>query len=252
MKENPNDIEALRVLATIYNNLGQMKECYKIAERLLFICPDNEAGLYYMCRKSYEKKDWNSLEKWGKKGYSLEDKDNREKSFIAGCLYFYAKALYEKGDKFDAMRIYAEAEKEDPFDWLHAEFEVLGGIPCTILSLSVGNEKTDGTIIDKPGEPIHAKNSCLLVPKIKVRPNGIGSYNLDVKFYQNGQLWTNSKSSPFGYSYSEEIQIHGMEEQEIVVGGCGGQYVGRWSKGDYRFEIWWKGNKLYSQSFKIY
>lgn len=252
LKDNPNDIDALERLAAIYNNLDQMDECYKIAEQLLFICPDNKEGLYYMCRKSYEKKDWNSLEKWGKKGYNLEGEGNSHKFATVGCIYFYAKALYEIGNKFGAMRIYAEAEKEDPFHWLHAEFEELGGIPCAVLSLSVGNKRKDGTIINKPGETIYEENACFLFPAIKVKGHRKGTFSFDVKLYKNGNLSRNSTTSPIGYTYTKEVKLSGIDEQTTEVGRWGLDEPGYWSKGDYKFEIWWKGNKLYSQSFKIY
>jgi hypothetical protein len=48
------------------------------------------------------------------------------------------------------------------------------------------------------------------------------------------------------------VKISGLEEQTIEVGGWGSDKSGHWDRGNYRFEIWWKGNKLYSQSFKIY
>lgn len=252
LKVAPDHIMALGELAVIYNNLGKVNESYKIAEQILFNEPDNEIGLYFMCDKFYEEKDWDSLEKWGKKGYNLENKENRHSFTTTGCIYFYAKALYEIGNKFDAMRIYAEAENIDPFHWLHAEFEELGGIPCTIISLSVGNEGKNGVVIDKPGEIIDSRNTCYLCPFIKIKSQRKGAFNLDVKLYENGNLIINNNTSPIGYSYSSKVKISGLEEQTIEVGGWGSDKPGHWERGNYRFEIWWKGNKLYSQSFKIY
>lgn len=252
LKVAPGHIMALEELAAIYNNLGNVEESYKIAEQILFNDSDNEQGLYFMCHKFYKKKEWNSLEKWGKRGYNLENKENRNSFTTTGCIYFYAKALYETGNRFDAMRIYAEAENIDPLHWLHAEFEELGGIPCSILSLSVGNEGKDGTVIDKPGETIYSVNTCYLIPYVKVKSERSGTFNFDVKLYENGSLRRNSTRSPIGYSYSSKVKISGLEGQIIEVGGWGSDQPGHWDRGNYRFEIWWKGNKLYSQSFKIY
>ena len=252
LRNSPNDIKALRLLAFTHNNLGDVKESYKIAEQILFNDPEDEVGLYFICYKFYNKNDWDNLLKWGQRGYNLEDKVNRFEVAATGCIYFYAKALYETGSKFDAMRIYAEAENRDPFHWLHAELEELGGIPCTVLSLSVGNKGKNGTIINKPGETICEGNTCYLFPAIKVKSQRTGTFTFDVKLYENGNLSRNNDISPVGYSYKKEVKISGVEEQTIEVGGWGSDTPGTWDRGNYRFEIWWKGNKLYSQSFKIY
>lgn len=248
LNKTPSDIESLRTLTLSYLWTNELQRAYRTAEQLLYNDPNDDVGLNLMCIKYYNLKEWNNLLKWGEKCRNI-DTDSQS---WAECIYLYAKALYETGNKFDAMKYYAEAEKKDPFHWLHAELESLGGIPCAISSLSVGNEGKDGIVINKPGETIYEGNTCYLCPFIRVNSQRKGIFNLDVKLYQNGSLNRNSTTSPIGYTYSRKVRISGTEGQTIEVGGWGSDNPGNWDRGNYRFEIWWKGNKLYSQSFKIY
>lgn len=248
LSKSPSDIESLRSLAFSYVVTNELQKAYRTAEQLLYNNSNDDVGLNIMCIKYYNLKEWNNLLEWCEKSRNI-DTDNPA---WVECTYLYAKALYETGDKFDAMKFYAEAERKDPYHWLHAELEALGGRPCTILSLSVGNERKDGFVINKPGETIYEGNTCYLTPFIKVTPKRMGVFNLDVKLYKNGELRRNTTTSPIGYTYSTTVRISGPEKQTIEVGGWGSDELGTWDRGNYRFEIWWKGNMLYSQSFKIY
>lgn len=248
LSKSPSDIESLRSLAFSYVATNELQKAYRTAEQLLYNNPNDDVGLNIMCMKYYNLKEWNNLLKWCEKSRNI-DTDNPA---WVECTYLYAKALYETGNKFDSMKYYAEAERKDPYHWLHAELEGLSGIPCSILSLSVGNERKDDTVINKPGEIIYEGNTCYLYPFIKVKPQRMGTFNLDIKLYKNGSLSRNTTTSPVGYSYSQRIKISGLEEQSIKVGGWGSDKPGHWDRGNYRFEIWWKGNMLYSQAFRIY
>lgn len=247
LKNDPRNKHLTEQLVKIYYNTNQSSNAKRIAEQILFENPNDAFAIDIMCRIYYEKSDWNNLLRWGEKGYNIKS----NKKYRIDCVYLYAKALYETGHIFDAMKYYAEAEKEDNSSFYHSEFQEIGGVPFYVLSLQVLNLDTKGRIIDSMENSISSKNSCLLAPQLRLQPYREGSYNLSVKFYQNGQLST-SKESPIGYSYATSIRIRGLEEQTIKLEGWGGQYVGRWSKGNYKFEIWWEGEMLYSKVFNIY
>lgn len=249
LEKNPSNNMALRNIARVYYNTKQYDKAYKIGEQLLMINPQNGFAIDLMCRRSAELEDWGALLKWGKKGYEL---GAEQTSFWAELTYFYSKGLYETGHFIDAMKYYSEAEEADSTLWLHDMFIKVGGIPCSISSVQIGNESNDGKTINKAGEIIYDDNTRYLSPVVKLKANRTGLFHFDIKLFANGTLRTNNNSQN-GYSYRCDIFLHeSNEEYTKKLAGWGNDTPGHWKSGGYRIEIWWEGEKLYTYSFNIY
>lgn len=260
LKESPQDIKALEALAIIYHNLGDMERNHKIIEQILFNNPNNEVGLFFMCTKYYNKEDWNSLMKWSKRGYELKDKKGY---YPIGCIYYYAKALYETGDKFEAMRIYAEAENKDSFHQLHAMFQEIGGIPCTFISAKIQNKRNNGEVINNAGESIKATNACYLSPVLNIKTNRNGTFGFSVRLLKSKKVYADSYDRMWDifelkwdniYEQYNTVELHGEEKSLITLGerSFGNDMPGFFEKGTYRFEIYWESEMLYTKDFNVH
>lgn len=266
LKANPKNKHMKKLLSAIYYNTHQDDKAKKIVEQILFENPEDDFAIYMMCIIYNDKHDWDNLLRWGDKGYK-SCYDNR---YRANLIYLYAKGLYETRRRFDAMKYYAEAEEKDPNNRYHKEFQKIGGVPCSIISLSIENRYGDGEIINEGGETIYEDNTYYLGPILTIKTNRKGNFKFDVKLYEhkkeryydyerhgyynryNWELSRNSATSPSGYTYSEDIELFGEEQESIRLNSWGSDTPGNWEKGKYRFEIWWEGEMLYSKVFNIY
>lgn len=73
---------------------------------------------------------------------------------------------------------------------------------------------------------------------------------LNIKLYTPLGLSTGS-SSPSGFSYTASVYVYSGDNTE-VLGGWGNSSRGYWSRGNYRFEIWYADVCLKSKKFTIY
>ena len=243
------NISAYEYLVRAYYNLESYADAYKAAEDLLLLDPLNPIGISAMCRKSEKANTWGVLLKWAEKGYNHISKNDANYIEI---LYFYAKALYESGDKIQAKQIYNEAEAIDFNNYLHDKFIGVGGVPCVVNSVSVANQTYDGVVITRAGANFYDDNTRYFCPTLSIKPYRSGVFTFDVKLYENGSLSTGS-DSPSGYSYSRKVRLDKNKSQmSIDLGGWGSDKPGNWEAGAYRFEIWWDGKKIASKSFNVY
>lgn len=249
LKIDKNNINAYEHLVRAYYNTDCSSDAFKSAESLLILQPLNPIGINAMCRKADESENWETLLKWAEKGYNQVSKENP--NYIE-YMYFYAKAIYESGDKILAKQIYLEAEVIAPNNYYHDRYIRVGGRPCDIESVTVTNQTYDGTIIRGPGGNFYDDNTRYFCPSIKVKPYRSGEFEFYVKFYQNGNLRRGSKS-PEDYTYSSTIKLDKNKAQmKFELGGWGADEPGTWEPGGYRIEIWWDGAKLASKSFNVY
>ena len=258
LKKYPNDKELMRTyIRSSYqisdkdggksnDSKEHRKNAYKMAEKLLLEDPNSMLGYYVMCFKSSDDKDWKSLLRWAEKGLAQEGYSNNPQ-----FMYFKAKGLFETGQYGAAKEVYYQAEKIEPNNYLHAQYAIIGGLPCEILSVEIENTMNDQTIVTKAGNTLYDDITRYLGPVVTVKPLRNGRFNFDIKFFQDGELRTGD-SSPDGYSYSSSARLQGSDKQTIRLGGWGSDKPGHWGNGGYRIEIWWAGEKLFTKSFNVY
>ena len=122
-------------------------------------------------------------------------------------------------------------------------------IPFIVTKLEVANTDENYKVIQDYGQTIWDFQTKYLRPRITVKPfKSTGTYPVKVKLYKDGILKT-GKSSPTGYSYSDEVIINGTSSQVFELRGWGSKTAGHWGIGEYRFEIWYGdyciGSKLF-------
>ena len=167
-------------------------------------------------------------------------------------MYFYAKAIYESGDKDLAKQIYLDAEAINADNYYHDKYIRVGGNPCSIESVTITNQTYDGTIIRGPGGNFYDDNTRYFCPTLTVKPYRSGEFEFFVKFYENGIL-QRSSNSPEGYTFSNTIKLDKSKSQiKLELSGWGSDEPGTWEAGGHRVEIWWDGVKLASKSFNVY
>lgn len=259
----PDSSHIRRVLILDLCNLGRMEEAYTQTESLLMFDPYSPLGIYLMCLKNLDAKNWEYLEKWGEKAYDKIAEDN---SYKGTCLYYYAKALYERGKTVEARKVFFEANKNHYDKELSVRYAKIGGAPGNILSLGVRNTKYDDTIVTKEGNKLYEQDTYYLCPVFKSTDYRFENFELEIKIYRNGELVKCDEKlydkgisyvvheafwGKFNGNYLCDDELEKATTHEHVLSGWGSDSSGWWKQGDYRLEIWWQGEKLASKLFTI-
>ena len=122
-----------------------------------------------------------------------------------------------------------------------------------ITDIKIANVYNDGTIETGYGSSIYSSNSMYLRPKITYTGVRDGeSITLYARLYgSSGTLQTGS-SSPNGYTFSNSMTISSGGGNTYDLPGWGSSNKGNWSRGSYRYEIWYGNVCLKSKSFTIH
>ena len=124
--------------------------------------------------------------------------------------------------------------------------------PLIITDIEMGNEYEGDSLETEYGSTIYSSNTMYLKPRLKyVGVKDGADITLSVKLFgPNGKMST-GKTSPSGYSYSDDIKVSSGENSQ-VLSGWGNKTKGHWSAGIYRIEIWYYGKKLAEKTFDIH
>lgn len=130
--------------------------------------------------------------------------------------------------------------------------EISSAVPFRISSVSVANTEQDGSLISAYGSKIYSYKSKYITPKIYADVQTAGTYDLYVKFYTPAGLSTaRDGSSPAGYSYKAPVTMSGGIHS-YTFNGWGGNDAGHWKAGEYRFEFYYKGERVGQTTFTIH
>ena len=126
-------------------------------------------------------------------------------------------------------------------------------IPVLITDIEIANVYSDGTIETNYGSSIYASNSMYLKPQIKYTGIREGeSITLYAKLYGISGSLQKGSSSPNGYTFSNSLTISEGNDNVFQMSGWGGSNKGFWSRGSYRYEIWYGNMCLRSKTFTLY
>lgn len=120
----------------------------------------------------------------------------------------------------------------------------------SISSIKVGNKYKGGRTETDFGGTIYSYRTMFLHPSIQYTGYKTGYYTLYYKLYTPYGL-SRGTSSPSGYTNQTELYVN-KGNNTAVLRGWGGENMGFWSSGWYRYEIWYNGQCLASESFYIY
>lgn len=129
----------------------------------------------------------------------------------------------------------------------------ISSLPIWVISVDVANTDEHCNIVDDSGSKIHSSNTMFLSPKITyVGICDSRTVTLYLKLYTpTGSLSTND-FSPSGYSFARSISVSRGSENTSYLIGWGGKTKGFWSKGTYRWEVWYGTVCLKTKIFTIY
>ncbi|MBR2192338.1 MAG: hypothetical protein IJ910_03390 [Bacteroidaceae bacterium] len=120
-------------------------------------------------------------------------------------------------------------------------------IPLLITDIEIANVYYNGSIETNYGDYIYSYNTMYLKPKITYTGIRTGeSITLNVRLYGSGN------SSPTKYIFSNSMIVYSGEGNTYELTGWGGSNKGYWSRGSYRYEIWYGSVCLGSKTFTIY
>lgn len=122
-----------------------------------------------------------------------------------------------------------------------------------ILDIEFANTDNNSVEISKFGSKLYASEIKYLKPKIVYEGLGKDSHEIELQvsiFNGDGELQRGT-NSPEGCTYiSKFTENPGKNEQ--LISGWGTSKGGTYKPGEYRIEINYKGNKLYSREFRLY
>ena len=123
-----------------------------------------------------------------------------------------------------------------------------------ITGISFCNTDYDGNTIDDYGAKLYDGRIKYIGAEISY--NGLTSTSKDVTFYvkvikEDGSL-IKGTSSPEGYSFDIERTVKSGKNLSLYLVGYGSNSGGTYKPGQYTYEIWLDGAKIYQASFTVY
>lgn len=123
-----------------------------------------------------------------------------------------------------------------------------------ISGISFANIDNDGNIIDDYGANLYASEVKYLKPKVFYR--GLASeekeITVDIKIIKEDGALETGTGSYNGYTYSYKYKVEPGSGKSIRLSGWGRNTGGTYTSGQYKFEIWYKGNILYQKGLRLY
>lgn len=116
----------------------------------------------------------------------------------------------------------------------------------TISSVAFANTDYNRNIITNYGQQLYT-NMQYLQPKVFYRKSAVGTekIKLQIKIIRPDGTVIRGKTSPIDYTFEQEVNLSGTNGYIELMGW--GNNEGRvYSEGDYKYEIWSEGKKLFS------
>ncbi len=241
-KKNNPTIIGLYALSSYHST--EPEKAKELATKALEIDTKEPSSLQVMCQIEADDLNWGEAKKWSKKAIDYGT-EHAEPYFV------YAEALFKQGEKSIAKEYYNKAYNIDSQSPLAERYKECGGCPFDIISLSFAFSKADGTIITDYGDKLYSSKSQYISTKAKVDVLRAEDCKIQCKLYSKGVL-SKGEDSGDNYTYESDLYFYTTGSTERRIGGWGSSYSGNWSPGNYRFEIWYDGEKIGEESFHIY
>lgn len=247
-KYNRNNDDFLADYLDVLLYVDCLDEAKQVATRLIKKDAKNTDALSTLSYVSAEYGDWEKAESYAKKAvdYGTENID---------AYFILAEALYKKGNKDEARRIYNQGSNKIGYSELETKYKEAGGCPFKINSIAFAFKTYDGDVITDYGQKLYSSKSQYVCPRINVTADrALGTDDIiQCKLYNNGRLERGGES-PNGYTF-EWANNHLASSGSTVdldVSGWGASYSGVWPSGNYRLEVYYNDIKIGEESFHIY
>lgn len=127
-----------------------------------------------------------------------------------------------------------------------------------VIDVRFANCEKDGTDIEEVGTTLHASRMRYLFPQVvynSLMPEGHELMNVELyyKIYNPDGSLNSSSNSPYGYTNKASIQVVvGEKDQPEWLFGWGNATESSYKPGEYKFELYYKGRKIYAGTFRLY
>lgn len=231
----------------LYNN-NEIDEAIKNAHRSIKRNPKDLLAYEMLAKCEARKDNWDLASIYAKKALDYDSEDR-------GIYVIYAKALFEGGEKKSARSYFIQSKTKyggtcDFYDW-GTHYQEVVGCPIEVDYVGIGFADGQGKIITSHEDKLYSFNSMYINPFLKCRLF-IGGVKMvfDVKLFRDGELCIGSDK--YGYTYCEEKEFAYSGDYSFYLSGWGNERKGTWSAGNYKCEIWYKGEKIAEKYFFIY
>ena len=244
LSHNKNNPELLGLLSYIQFKNSNLDEA-ETSARNAIKRNDTETNAATTLAMIYAyKSDWMQTVKWSKVAIDYG-------TDLPEAFYMYSAGSYNLGDKKVAKDYYNKAHNIDPENNYAEKYEECGGCPLECIKIEHGFTKEGGDIITDYGQKLLSSKSRYLATRMEANAFRTGRYSFDIKVYENGRLSTGDTRVDEGYSYNTMVYIHETGQCTLKLGGWGSNTPGTWDPGRYRVEVWYKGELVDDNTFRI-
>lgn len=157
----------------------------------------------------------------------------------------------EKEEQAAKQREQAERQRLAEKRRQQAEFAERGYMD--IRNVEFSNAEKGGIVINDYGTALYASDVKYLTPRIVYEglTDVVRPVTLYIKIYDPDGSLEMGTDSPDGYTYSREVKVY-PGSCSVSFAGWGSEATGAWDMGRYRYEIWYKGKKLFEKPFTLY
>ena len=240
-KANPSIWGSL-ALAQYYNS--EPNDARASAEKALSLDSKECLSLQVLSQIEADDFNWGEAKKWSKKAidYGCEN---------AEPYYVYAQALFKQDEKEAARDYYNKAYNIDENSPLAEKYEECGGCPFDLISMEFAFTTYHGDFITNFGEKLYSSKSQYIKPRLNMDVKRDVECKIQCKLYSRGRLSTGD-SSKGGYTYEQDLYLFKTGKLGYPILSWGNSTPGHWPAGDYRFEVWYKGEMVGEESFRLY
>ena len=172
-----------------------------------------------------------------------------------------ADQMKDMDDYKTAYDLYKEAAEALPDDEEMQQLrdntaERMGFLDVTDVRFA--NCEKDGTDIEEEGTKLHASNMLYLFTQVvynSLMPEGHELMNVELyyKIYNPDGSLNSSSNSPYGYTNKASINVVvGEKDQHEWLFGWGNATTSTYEAGEYKFELYYRGRKIYAGGFHLY
>lgn len=122
-----------------------------------------------------------------------------------------------------------------------------------ISRIQFANDSENGPLINEYGSTLYASEIKYLSAKAIISSLATSNRNITlyIKIYKPDETLLTGVSSPSGYTYSISKTIT-PNSTYLLLSGWGNKNGGSYKPGQYRYEVWYQNNKIYSTQFTLY
>lgn len=243
LKKNRNNAEVRGMLAYSLALNGDTEEARDEATLAIKKNPKEINALTALALIESEDFNWGEAKKYAKKAIDYGSED-------ANLYYVYCAALYKQGEIKVAQQYYNKAFELDRTNPGRDKYAEYAGAPFEIIKFHYGSSTESKTIIPYDEKLVSSK--CYYIDfKLDVNILRYDKAKIGVKLFKNGKLMT-GQGSKDGYTFYDEINGYDPGQSTVFLSGWGNNSGGAWPVGTHDIEIWYKGEKVAEDSFRVY